>query len=161
ELLARHGLIGPIDFHRHAPATAMPRIQQEAQVLFLPLAFDSPYPDVVRTSAPAKMAEYLAARRPILVHAPADSFVSSYFRRHGCGVVVDRNDPATLAEALQRILDDAELRERLCAAAWERAGEDFHPDSARRALAQLLGLRVRRTATTTGATSTEPARRAA
>ncbi|HWC27838.1 MAG TPA: glycosyltransferase, partial [Solirubrobacteraceae bacterium] len=47
ELLARHGLIGPIDFHRHAPATAMPRIQQEAQVLFLPLAFDSPYPDVV------------------------------------------------------------------------------------------------------------------
>ncbi|MDP8908831.1 MAG: glycosyltransferase, partial [Chloroflexota bacterium] len=138
ELLARHGLRGPIDFHRHAPATAMPRIQQEAQVLFLPLAFDSPYPDVVRTSAPAKMAEYLAARRPILVHAPADSFVSSYFRRHGCGVVVDRSEPAALAEGLERILGDAQLRERLRAAAWRRACEDFHPNSARSALAQLV-----------------------
>ncbi len=142
-LLARHGLSGPIDFHPHAPAAAMPRIQQEAQVLFLPLAFDSPYPDVVRTSGPAKMAEYLAAGRPILVHAPADSFVSSYFRQHGCGVVVDRSDPSALAEALHDILDDAALRERIRAAAWERACADFHPDRAGAALAQLVGLRGR------------------
>ncbi|MDQ4023896.1 MAG: hypothetical protein M3217_00170, partial [Actinomycetota bacterium] len=85
-------------------------------------------------------AEYLAARRPILVHAPADSFVSSYFRRHGCGVVVDRSDPAALAEALQWILGDAELRERLAAAAWKRACDDFHPEAARAALAALVGL---------------------
>lgn len=140
-LLARHGLSGPIDFHPHAPAASMPRVQQEAQVLFLPLDFNSPYPVVVRSSGPAKMAEYLAAGRPILVHAPADSFVSSYFRHHGCGVVVDRSDSSVLAEALQQILDDAALRERIGAAAWERACADFHPDRARAAFAELTRLR--------------------
>ncbi|MDQ3630401.1 MAG: glycosyltransferase, partial [Actinomycetota bacterium] len=140
ELLAQQGVSGPIAFHAHAPAAAVPRIQQAAQVLFLPLAFDSPYPDVVRTSAPAKMAEYLTAGRPILVHAPADSFVSGYFRRHGCGVVVDENDPAAVALALERILGDAALRQRICAAARERARADFHPDRARAALAELVGL---------------------
>jgi len=142
-LLAEHGLSGPIAFHQHVPAASVPRIQQQADVLFLPLAFDSPYPDVVRTSAPAKMAEYLAAGRPILVHAPADSFVSDYFRRHGCGVVVDDSDPAALAQALERMLADADLRERVCAAAWQRACSDFHPDQARAALAQLVGLGLR------------------
>lgn len=141
-ILAEEGLTGPIVFHPHAPAESMPRIQQEAQVLFLPFAFDSPYPEIVRTSAPAKMAEYLAARRPILVHAPADSFVSQYFGRHGCGIVVDEPRPAALAEALRRILGDAELRERLRASAWKRACEDFHPDRARAALAQLVGLEM-------------------
>jgi len=140
EILAEQGLSGPITFHPQVPAESVPPIQQAAHVLFLPLAFDSPYPDIVRTSAPAKMAEYLAAGRPILVHAPADSFVSSYFRCHGCGVVVDESDPAALARALERLLDDAELRERVCAAAWERACEDFHPDRARAALAELVGL---------------------
>ena len=86
-------------------------------MLFLPLAFDSPYPAVARTSAPAKMAEYLTARRPILVHAPADSFVSSYFRPHSCGVVVDEVDPIALAQALERVIGDSELRKRVCAAA--------------------------------------------
>ena len=139
-LLAEQGLTGPIEFHPHAPAESMPAIQQQADVLFLPLAFDSPYPDIVRTSAPAKMAEYLAAGRPILVHSPADSFVSSYFRRHGCGVVVDEVDPAALAQALERLIVDAALRERVCAAAWERACADFHPDRARAVLAELVGL---------------------
>lgn len=140
-LLAEHGLSGPIVFHPHAPSAAMPRIQQGAHILFLPLAFDSPYHEVVRTSGPAKMAEYLAARRPILVHAPADSFPSIYFRRHGCGVVVDERDPVAVAQALERILGDAELRGRISAAAWERACTDFHPDRARAAFAELVGLR--------------------
>lgn len=140
-ILADHGVSGAVVFHAHVPPASVPRIQQEADVLFLPLAFDSPYPDVVRTSAPAKMAEYLAAGRPILAHAPADSFVSSYFRRHRCGVVVDESDPAAVARELERMLGDAELRAQICASAWERACSDFHPDRARAALAKLVGLR--------------------
>lgn len=155
-LLAHHGVSGPIDFHAHVPAAAVPRIQQQADVLFLPLAFDSPYPDVVRTSAPAKMAEYLAAGRPILVHAPADSFLSGYFRRHGCGVVVDQSDPAALAQALQRLLGDAGLRERVCTAAWERARADFHPHQARAALAKLVGFSDDAEAMTPAATPIQP-----
>lgn len=132
---------GPfIVLHGHEPVSAMPAVQGRADVLFLPLAFRSPYPDIARTAAPGKLGEYLAARRPILVHAPADSFVSWYFRTHECGLVVDRDDPAELARALERLLEDEDLRERLNANAWERAREDFDLPKARARFAGLLGL---------------------
>ncbi|HEX8148854.1 MAG TPA: glycosyltransferase [Pyrinomonadaceae bacterium] len=126
--------------HEHEPVSAMPGVQGRADVLFLPLAFRSPYPDIVSTAAPGKIGEYLASRRPILVHAPADSFTSWYFRTHECGLVVDRDDPEELARALGRLLSDRDLRERLTGRAWERARADFDLPKARARFAELLGL---------------------
>jgi glycosyltransferase involved in cell wall biosynthesis len=139
EDLAERGIRGPVVFHPHEPARIMPRIQTEADVLFLPLAFDSPYPEVIKTSSPVKMAEYLASGRPILVHAPADSFVAWYFRQHDCGVVVDRSDPELLADELERLLSDPELQARLGKNARARAEADFDVADARAAFARLVG----------------------
>jgi glycosyltransferase involved in cell wall biosynthesis len=138
--LERENVRGPIIRHRQQSMTEMPRVQMEADILFLPLAFDSPYPGLVKTSAPTKLGEYLAARRPILVHAPRDSFVSRYFSEHECGVVVDEDDPARLAEGIELILGDSELCRRLIANALERARTDFSTSASRAAFAQLLGL---------------------
>jgi glycosyltransferase involved in cell wall biosynthesis len=139
--LAEAGVSGPVVLHAQQPSSAMPSLQREAHVLFLPLAFERPYSDFIRTAAPAKMGEFLAARRPILVHAPADSFVSSYFREHECGLVVDEPEPAKLAAAVQRLATDAGLRERLAERAWERARADYDLAGARQAFAGVLGLR--------------------
>lgn len=106
EKLAQGGVCGPMVVrHDHVPPTEVPAILRQADVLFLPLAFDSPIPEVIRTSAPGKMGEYLSVARPVLVHAPADAFVGRYFRENGCGTVVDRDDPAELADALRGLLD--------------------------------------------------------
>lgn len=134
------GIDGPVVHHPEHPATEMPRVQMDADLLFLPLAFDSPYPELVRTSSTTKMGEYLAARRPVLVHAPADSFISWYFRKHDCGVVVDESDPARLVDGIERILDDDGLRERLTANSWTRARADFDVTHSREAFAELIGL---------------------
>jgi glycosyltransferase involved in cell wall biosynthesis len=134
------GIQGPVVYHQHERGTAMPTIQQQADVLFLPLALNSPYPEIARTAAPGKMGEFLAARRPILVHSPADSFISWYFRHYDCGLVVDQNDPARLAEALELLLTDASLRERLSERAWERAEIDFDLAKAQAQFAEVLGL---------------------
>jgi len=123
--LEEKGLDGPIVFHEHQATSFMPGIQQQASLLFLPLAFSSPYPEVIRTSSPGKIGEYLAARRPILVHAPADTFVAWYFRQHECGLVVDKCDPGELAQAIERILQNADLRQGLGTRAWDRACSDF------------------------------------
>ena len=138
--LTAHGISGPVVRHPHVAASEMPRIQTEADILFLPLAFHSPYPNLVRTAAPTKLGEYLAARRPLLVHAPHDSFVSWYVRKHDCGVVVDEDDPAKLAQAIELILGDAELCRRLVSNAFERARTDFSISASRAAFARLLGL---------------------
>jgi glycosyltransferase involved in cell wall biosynthesis len=134
------GIVGPVVYHEHAPVSTMPHIQQQADILFLPLAFNSPHSEIVRTSSPGKMGELLASRRPILAHAPADSFISWYFRRHECGLLVDQDDPEKLAQALEVILSDAGLRDRLSNRAWERARRDFSLDKARVQFAELMGL---------------------
>ena len=99
--------------HPHVDHDAVAVLQRQADVLFLPLAFESPIVETVNTSSPGKLGEYLAAGRPILVHAPRESFLSWYFREHDCGLVVDENDPSALAGALERLLTDAALRARL------------------------------------------------
>lgn len=132
------GVCGPVVRHPHHAMTEMPGVQMESDLLFLPLAFDSPYPDLVRTSATTKLGEYLAARRPVLVHAPPRSFIAQYFRRHECGLVVDRLDSSLLAREIERLLGDAELRATLAARAWERAWEDFDIEASRAKFWNLL-----------------------
>lgn len=93
-------------------------MQRASDILFLPMAFDgNPY--VTRTASPGKLPEYLAAGRPILVHAPADAYIARYARERGFAEVVDTPDVDRLAEALRRLTEDGALRQRLVAAAGE------------------------------------------
>lgn len=124
--LRANGISGDfVTYHQNQPIFTMPEIQQKADILFLPLAFNSPYPEIVKTASPGKLGELLAARRPVLVHAPADSFVSWYFKQHSCGLVVAHNDPVELAEGIESLIKNQELRRNLSNAAYIRAKEDF------------------------------------
>ena len=127
--------------HRHAPLAQMPEIQARADILFLPLAFSSPYPQIVKTSSPAKLAEYLAAGRPLLAHAPADSFVSWYVRKERCGVVVDEPAPARLAREIEGLLKDDAFGASLTKRARALATHEFPAAKARAELATLLGVK--------------------
>jgi glycosyltransferase involved in cell wall biosynthesis len=138
ERLRRQGLDGPVIFHAHLPPSRIAQVQREADLLYLPLAFRSPYPHIIRTSAPSKLGDYLSSGRAILAHVPPDSFVKSYLARHDCGVVVDRPDPGLLAAAVERLIEDGDLRERLGRNARLRARADFRVSDARRRFAEVL-----------------------
>jgi len=140
EELHERGLTGKLVVHPHATGPEIAAIQERADVLFLPLAFRSQYPEVVRTSAPMKFGEYLAAGGPILVHAPADAFVSEYCRRHDCAVVIEDPEPRTLLPAIEALVADDALRARLIRNARQRALSDFSIDVARARFRMLLGL---------------------
>ena len=115
-----------IVYHKHQSNSTMPLIQKEADLLFLPLAFNSPFTDrIVETSSPGNMGEYLAAKRPILVHAPSNSFVVWYFKKYNCGVVAESEDIADLSEKLFQTLTNQSLRNEIINNAWHRASEDF------------------------------------
>jgi glycosyltransferase involved in cell wall biosynthesis len=138
--IAQAGIRGPVSVRPHRPLNEIPLLQSEADILFLPLAFESPFPSLIRTSSPAKMGEYLAAGRPILVHAPRDSFVAHYFGQHGCGVVVGELEREPLAEGVRALLKDDDLRERIGEAARARALADFDIDTARASFAAAVGI---------------------
>jgi glycosyltransferase involved in cell wall biosynthesis len=97
------------------------RLIREVDVLFLPLSFKSCVADEVRTVFATKTLDYLTAGVPILTYAPADSFHSRSARENGWGYVVDREDPALLAAKLQELANDAALRKRIVANAFEEA----------------------------------------
>ena len=136
--LQRAKINGPVVYHPHLSLTQIGDVQRRADILFLPLAFDSPIPEVIKTSAPGKMGEYLSSGRPILVHAPGNSFPSWYVRKYECGMVVDQRDPLTLESSVRRIIDDDALRDRLRKNALLRAEADFTPEAARAEFVKLL-----------------------
>jgi glycosyltransferase involved in cell wall biosynthesis len=138
-VLAEEKICGEhVVFHEHLPPTQVVEVQQSASILFLPFAFDASVAKIVKTSAPGKFGEYLASGRPILAHVPPDSFVSWYLRKYECGVVVDKDDPSMLAQAIRRLIDDKGLRASLSRKARTRACADFSPmESQQRFLATL------------------------
>ncbi|MFO0680452.1 MAG: glycosyltransferase [Sandaracinus sp.] len=78
-------------------------LQRRSRVLYLPEAFESPTPQMIRYNFPTKALEYMLTGTPILVHAPADSYLARNAREHGWGLLVDRPDDEALAAALQRL----------------------------------------------------------
>jgi glycosyltransferase involved in cell wall biosynthesis len=130
--IARIGIRGPaVSIHPHILPSQVPGVLRQASILFLPLGFDTPIPEVIRTSAPGKTGEYLSAGRPILVHAPGDSFLSWYFRENRCGIVVDRSDADQLSSAIGTLLADETLRSDLGARARSAAERDFDLEAVR------------------------------
>ena len=131
--LAQQGIHGRfVHVHEHLPHDAALAAQQQADILFLPLAFSSDIPEVIRSSAPAKLSEYLASLRPILAHAPSGSFVCKLISESGAGLVVDTQGSSALILAL-REMENKETRERIQSAA-RHIARQFHVDVSRRAL---------------------------
>jgi glycosyltransferase involved in cell wall biosynthesis len=124
DVIEQAGIVGPVVFHGFCPPAQIRQIQQTADILFLPLAFDSPYPEIITTSAPSKFGEYLASGRPILAHVPP-GFISRYMREHDCGYFVDQASSEMLAETIRRIVLDHERRLKVTRNAMQRAQIDF------------------------------------
>ena len=79
-----------------------------ADILFMGLSFTSAHPQIPRTGTPARLTDFLAAERPLLVHAPPDSHLARYCRAADLAEVVDTPDEAALEAAVRRLLDDPE-----------------------------------------------------
>jgi len=107
------GIKGKNIIINYASADEIPSIQKSADILFLPLTFNPIFPLLTKTASPTKLAEYLAAEKPILIHAPSDCFLSYYARKEGFGYVVDKFDKNELKDALMRILEDKALQRKL------------------------------------------------
>lgn len=126
DILMAEGIKGDfVIYHGLIKQSEVDTVLRQADLLFLPLAFHSAIPEVIRTSAPGKMGEYLAVGKPILVHSPEDSFISWYFKQNGCGLVVDKSDPELLKKAILTLLSDEPLQNELGHKARIQAEVDF------------------------------------
>jgi glycosyltransferase involved in cell wall biosynthesis len=137
---ADNGLNSSLVFHPALGQCEVRRIQADADILFLPFGFNTPYQKIINTSAPGKLAEYLASGRPILAHSPNDSFLAWYLRTHDCGWVVDDDDPVRLLATMREIARSPTLRQSRSARASECATRDFSLQAARDAFTRAVAL---------------------
>ncbi len=138
EVLKGEGIWGDqVVYHGHVPPQEVAGVQSAADILFLPFALDM-LPEIVKTSCPGKLADYLASGTPILAQASAESFVYWYLQEHECGLVVDENQPDALARAVRRLSTEAGLRQSLGANARGRARADFSPHKAQQDFLRVL-----------------------
>jgi glycosyltransferase involved in cell wall biosynthesis len=117
----------------HVPPTLTPVFQQAADVLAHPqLGVDAQH---FKHSSPLKLFEYMAARRPIVASdLPSLREVLEHERN---ALLVPPGDPNALALAIQRLLDDPELGERIANAAFEQVREWTWERRARKILEML------------------------
>lgn len=146
EVLAEQDILGPqVEHHGHVPSDQVNQVQQEADLLFVPFAFDTPVWELAKTSAPGKLGDYMASGTPILGMAPPDSFTTWYLRKHHAGLVVDRDSPDFLDETLTKLLFDDELRRMVSANARRQAKVDFSPNKAVESLLAILQMSTQNT----------------
>lgn len=138
-VLRLQGIDGPnVIFHAPLPQLQIRQVQREADLLVLPLSFETGFRELVNVVSTTKLGEYLAAGRAILIHAPPSAFLSSYFRKNECGVVVDKPEISALVETLQRLIADDSLRATLGQRARACAERDFDSDRISERFKQVL-----------------------
>ena len=99
-----------IDF---APVEKMAEIQSSADILFLPLSWNTKSPEIINTATPGKLSDYLIAGRPILVHAPRETFLVQYTQKNNCAMVVDENNVDLLKKSIKELVLNINLRDNL------------------------------------------------
>jgi glycosyltransferase involved in cell wall biosynthesis len=91
----------------------MPKIQNRADILFLPLSWNTPAPDIIKTATPGKLTDYLISGRPILIHAPRYAYVCEYAKENNFAHVVDEENIEILKNGIRKILTDADYSRNL------------------------------------------------
>ena len=116
-LVARGLSMQTITWHPTVTTAEAASLQIQADILFLPLSFTCEFPELIRTSAPAKFGEYLASGTPLLVHTPADAFPCTFVTEHACATACSTPDSQALADTLAHMIADPQG----CAAMQQRA----------------------------------------
>lgn len=132
EDLRRERLDGPkVVLHQHAKPEEIIEAQSQADILLIPFNIDPASNELVRTSATAKLADYLATGRPILAVVTEDSFLASFLERQRAGVVVCTNEPRDIADGVRRIVGSPKLRDEMRVNSRAFAKAELQPDRQR------------------------------
>lgn len=121
ETMAANGIDTSRMEMRFVSRAEVQQLQSSAHILFAPLSFKNCAQDEVRTVFSTKLLEYMVSGRPILVFAPPDSFHAVSARKRGWGYVVDEDNPALIADAIKKMLEDERLCQKLVSHAYYEA----------------------------------------
>jgi len=81
-------------------------LQESADILFLPLSYNSLYSKEADVAFPCKLLEYLAAGKPILAVVPKGSFVESFVKKYEVGIAVNELSVEKIVDAINELKNE-------------------------------------------------------
>ncbi|NMB92251.1 MAG: glycosyltransferase family 4 protein [Parcubacteria group bacterium] len=105
--------ISRVRIHPSVPHDKVPELLSTANILFLPLDFDSSTRDFIKYSIPTKATEYMASGVPILVYAPKNIALTEYAIQNKCALVISTRDLNYLKNGIITLIEDSNLREKI------------------------------------------------
>jgi hypothetical protein len=111
----------------------------QVDVAYLPQPFTPDRADLARYSFPSKLATYLAAARPLLLHTPGYATLASYQREHALGAWCDSLEPQAIVEALRPLVTDPQAYAIACSQARAAFERDFTAERFRASFAEFIG----------------------
>lgn len=84
----------------------VPGVLDQSDVAYIGLSFNTQYPNLINTSSPGRLCDFIRSNTPILVHAPRESFIAQYAKRFDFAYVVDENSITQLRQALTEMHDN-------------------------------------------------------
>jgi hypothetical protein len=88
----------------HSPAETV-RILSGCDAAYLPQPFEPALHELARYSFPTKLSTYLAAGRPILIHAPEHASLAEFYGQFAVGARCSVLDPNVLAAAIETLAE--------------------------------------------------------
>jgi glycosyltransferase involved in cell wall biosynthesis len=116
------------------------RLLGECEINYLPQPFERDLEPFTRLSFPSKLTTYLAAGRPLVLHAPPEASLVPFNQRHGFAVGCEALDSGIL-EASLRCAADPGIGARCVAAAREVLSAEFSRERFRADFARFLDVR--------------------
>jgi hypothetical protein len=114
-------------------------ILSQCTLNYLPQPFEPDWRPFSQLSFPSKLTTYLAARAPILLHAPAGSSLPKFFARYPFGEIRDQLEPSQLGRAIETLACDQSVRATALAASGRALAEEFTTARFRDSFAEFLG----------------------
>lgn len=102
-----------ITLHGAVPDSEVPALLASADILFLPESFDTGIRSYTKLSVSTKAHLYMMSGRVSLVYGPPEIGTVEYAKGAGWGYVVDEQSVDALADAVEKIATDPELRRAL------------------------------------------------
>jgi len=107
--------VNPIEY------SELPKKFSSVDLLFLPEDFDTDSVEFLKFSIQTKVAEYMISGTPILVFADKKTALAKYALQDNWALVVTENKRSALTEALNKLINNQELRRQLSTKAKETA----------------------------------------
>jgi glycosyltransferase involved in cell wall biosynthesis len=124
----RQSLLNKANFIRVLPFADESEIErdlEQADLLYLPLPFDSAHASFVRFSLSTKLVTYLGSGIPTFYHGPAHSAVCELLTKTGAAFICDSLDARQIVRVLRRFADDESASNDVAARALDLARAEF------------------------------------